>query len=122
MSDSSKAEGQVIQGHLHKARRAEVPNLAEVRKYRQIFHEFLVDCTLEILEADRNKEILRIKLSVDFDVICNDSPVPNRQRGICSPIKTDDIRRFENAARKVFGNVAEPCTTAWLGNLGRSSD
>ena len=113
MSDSSKAEGQVIQGQLHKARRAEVPNLAEVRKYRQIFHEFLVDCTLEILEADRNKEILQIKLSVDFDVICNDSAVPNWQRGICSPIKTDEIRRFENAVRKVFGNAAKPCTTAW---------
>jgi len=122
MSDSSKSEAQVIQEQLHKARRAAVPNLAEVRRCREKFYEFLVDRTLEILEADRNEEILRIKLSVDFDVISNDSPVPNKQRGICSPIKTDEIRRFENAARKVFGNVAEPCTTAWLLNRGRSSD
>ena len=120
MSDSSKAEGQIIQGQLHKARRAAVPNLAEVRKCREKFYEFLVDCTLEILEADRNKELLRIKLSVDFDVFSNDSPVPNKQRGICSPIKTDEISRFENAVRKVFGNVAEPCTTAWLRNRGRT--
>jgi hypothetical protein len=122
MSDSSKAEGQVIREQFRDACRAEVPDLTDVRKCREIFYEFLVDRTLEIMEADRNKELLRIKLSVDFDVISNDSPVPNRQRGICSPIKTDDIRRFENAARKVFGNVAEPCTTAWLLNLGRSSD
>ena len=93
MSDSSKAEGQVIREQFRDARRAEVPNLTDVRKCRKIFYEFLVDRTLEILEADRNKEILRIKLSVDFDVICNDSPVPNRQKGICSPIKTDEIRR-----------------------------
>ena len=62
MSDSSKSEAQVIQAQLHKARRAAVPNLAEVRKCREKFYE---------------------------------------------------IRRFENASRKVFGNVAEPCTTAW---------
>ena len=113
ISDSSKSEGRVIQEQLHKARRAEVPNLTEVRKCREIFYEFLVDRTLEIMEADRNKEILRIKLSGDFDVISNDSPLPNQQRGICSPIKTGEIRRFENAVRKVFGNNAEPCTTAW---------
>ena len=122
MSDSSRAEGQVIQEQFRDACRAEVPNLTDVRKCRKIFYEFLVDRTLEIMEADRNKELLRIKLSVAFDVISNDSPVPNKQRGICSPIKTDEIRRFENAARKVFGNVAEPCTTAWLLNRGRSSD
>ena len=122
MSDSSKSEAQVIQEQLHKACRAAVPNLAEVRKCREKFYEFLVDRTLEILEADRNEEILRIKLSVDFDVISNDSPVPNKQRGICSPIKTGEIRRFENAVRKMFGNVAEPCTTAWLRNRGRTTD
>ena len=113
MSDSSKAEGRVIKEQLQKARRAKVPNLAEVRKYRQIFYDFVVDRTLDILEADRNKEIFRIKLGVELDVISNDSPVPNKQRGICSPIKTDEIRRFENTVRKVFGNNTKPCSTAW---------
>ena len=113
MSDSSKTEAHVIREQLLEACRAEVPNLAEVRKCREIFYEFLVDCTLEILAADRNEETLRIKASVDFDVISNDSPVPNKRRGICSPIKTDEIRRFENAVRQVFGNDTKPCTTAW---------
>ena len=56
MSDSSKAEGQVIREQFREACRAEVPNLADVRKCREIFYEFLVDRTLEIMEADRNKE------------------------------------------------------------------
>ena len=54
MSDSSKTEAHVIREQLLEACRAEVPNLAEVRKYRKIFYEFLADRTLEILEADRN--------------------------------------------------------------------
>ena len=113
MFDSIKIEAHAILEQLLEARRAEVPNLAEVRKYRKIFYEFLVDCTLEILEANRNEETLRIKLSVDFNVISNDSPCLSAPRGLSSPVKTDEIRRFENQVKEVFGNGAEPCTTAW---------
>ena len=112
MSESSRAEAQVLREQLHRARRAEVPNLAEVRKYREMFYEFLVDRTLEIMEADRNESTLRIKVSVDFDVIRNDSPRFSASRGLCSPVKTQEIRQFEEAARKVFGDV-EFCGTAW---------
>ena len=74
--------------------------------------DFLVDRTLEILEADRNEEHLRISAGVDFDVISNDSPCFSAPRGFCSPVKTEGIRQFEKAVREVFGDV-ELCETAW---------
>ena len=112
MSESFRAEAQVLREQLHKARRAEVPDLAEVRKYREMFYEFLADRTLEIMEADRYESAPRVKVSVDFDVISNDSPGLSASRGLCSPVKTEEIRQFEKAARKVFGDV-EFCGTAW---------
>mgnify|MGYP000898918927 CR=1 FL=1 len=113
MSDSSKAEGQLIQGQLHKARRAEVPNLAEVRKYQEMFYEFLDDRRIEIMEINRINEILAINACVVLDVINNDSPSLSDPRGFCSPVKSTEIKRFENMLREVFGPDIGPCTTAW---------
>ena len=112
MSDSSNTEAQVIQERLDKARRATVPNLAEVRKYREMIYELLVDRTLEIMEADRIEEILRSKADIDFDVISNDSPYLSAPRRFCSPVKTVYMRQFEKAVRRVFGDC-EFCETAW---------
>ena len=112
MSESSRAEAQLIWEQFQRALRAEVPDLSEVRKYREVFYEFLVDRTLEIMEADRNERTLRVKVSIDFDVISNDSPRLSNPHGLCSPVKTEEIRQFEEAVRKVFGDV-EFCGTAW---------
>ena len=114
MSISSDTEAQILHEQLIKARRTKVPDLAEVRKYREMFYEFLVDRTLEIMEADRNEEILRMKGGVDFGVISNDSPCLSAPRGLCSPVKTREIRQFEEAVRRVFGDI-EFCETAWWG-------
>lgn len=45
-------------------------------------------------------------------VISNDVPNPGEPRGICSPLKTDDIKQFEASARVVFGDI-ESCSTTW---------
>lgn len=48
-----------------------------------------------------------------FRVIETKEPSMSPPRGICSPTKTAEIRKFENSAKVVFGDV-ESSTTAWL--------
>ena len=113
MSNPHIDEFEAIREQLDNARRATIPDLAEIRKYREMFYEFLVDRTLELMESERNEEALRIKVGVDFSVISNDSPTLSAPHGLCSPVKSDDIRQFENLVRTVFGNRTEQCATAW---------
>ncbi len=101
-----------------------MPNLSEVRKYlrmssefRATFDDFMMKRTLELLEANRYKESLRIKVRTDLSVVRNDSPSVRNPKGICSPVKTDDIWGFEALVKEVFGNDAEPCTTAWRNKI-----
>ena len=94
------------------ARTADVPDLAEVRRCRERVYEYLADCVLEIMEADRAKAAPRRKTGPRLDVIRNDAPSPGMPKGPCSPVKTEEIRRFEESARAVFGDI-ESCTTGW---------
>ena len=113
MSDPHTDEIEAMREQLDNARRATIPDLAEVRRYREMFYEFLVDRTLELMESERNEEALRIKVGIDFSVISNESPTLSAPRGLCSPVKSNDIRQFENLVRKVFGSSTEQCATAW---------
>ena len=113
-------EGRFLRSELQNARRAKVPDLSEVRKYqamsnqfRAMFDDFIIRRTLEIMEAARNEEILRLKNALDLNVIRNDSPPNSGPKGFCSPVKSDDVRRFEGLVKEVFGNDTEQCTTAW---------
>ena len=118
--DTYMTEARFLRRQLQEARHAKVADLSEVRKYRRMsseframFDDFMVKRTLELLKANRNKEALRIKVRTDLSVVHNDSPSVRNPKGICSPVKTDDIWRFETLVKEVFGNHAEQCTTAW---------
>ena len=113
ISNQPKPEAQAVRAQYDQARRAAIPDLAEVRRYREILMEFVVDHVLELMEADQNKETVRVKVSVIRDVVTNNSPSLSAPRGFCSPLKPTEIRRFENRVKEVFGNDTEPCTTAW---------
>lgn len=113
MSEAHKDEFDAVLEQLDNARRATVPDLAEVRRCREMFYAFLIDRSIELLEAERNEAALQARVGVRFDVRSNDSPTLSAPRGLCSPVKSGEIRQFENLVRKVFGNSAERCTTAW---------
>jgi len=102
-------ELQKLHDRLDEALEAEIPCLPEIRRRRKRIITYLAACVMEPMhpvgDPPQKPSALR--------VIANDSPLPSTPRGICSPIKTDEIRQFEAAAREVFGNIG-PCTTSWL--------
>ncbi len=114
MTHSSVAELRALRGQLDEARTAEIPDLVEIRRCRDLWYERLADRALEIMEASKVRHTRSPFQAVNMlRVINNDSPLQSAPRGICSPVKTKEIRIFEDEMRIVFGKI-ESCTTAWL--------
>jgi len=108
-------EAQAVRAHYDEARRAEVPDIAEVRRYRDELFELVVQHALELMEGGSYEEPDQLPVRFTLRVIENESPILSTPKGPSSPIKTNEIRKFEVLARKVFGNV-ESCQTVWPEN------
>lgn len=116
MARTSDSEFEVIREQLGEAWRAEVPNLVEIRRCPRLLYEHLADCALEIMGASRDQKTIGLPFQAvsTLRVINNDSPLHSAPKGICSPIKTEEIRKLEEGVRNVFGDT-ELCSTAWVG-------
>ena len=108
MAESLESEGQRLSAQLHDAWTAEVPNVAEIRRCQEQLLENMLQCVINLMEADTAEPTNRVKLRV----IKNDFVYPSIPRGICSPVKTKEIREFEGLMRSVFGEL-ESCVTVW---------
>ena len=98
-----------LQDELDAARMANIPDLVEVRRCRKRFIKCLARLVREYM---REHEETPVEPPLQLTVITNDTPVPSEPRGFCSPMKTAEMRRFEQAVREVFGETGS-CTTAW---------
>ena len=108
MARTSDPELQALHNQLDEAWTADVPNIAEIHRCRTRIFKHLIRCALGLTDADAKKGAGQPTLRV----ISNDAPDASTPRGICSPLKTDEIRQFEASARAVFGDMAS-CTTTW---------
>jgi hypothetical protein len=90
------------------ARRAEVPDLNEVRATKDRFITYLARCVLDEMDRMDPPEPSGPRL----DVISNDGPVRRNPRRMSSPMKTAEIRAFELEVNRVFGTNAV-ATTEW---------
>ncbi len=108
MAFTPNADLQSLQDQLDAARAADVPDLAEIRKYKNRVIEYLARCTSEHMSADED----HVAGTTPLQLISTESPLPCIPRGICSPLKTPEIRRFEKLFREAFGDI-ESCTTSW---------
>ena len=108
MTSNYDSEFQSLTDQLEKAWSAEIPDLDEIRRCRERMVEHLALCVVEEM-GDGAHEPAR---DSSLRVICNENPDHSDPRGICSPIKTPDIREFERLFRVAFGDSVA-CTTAW---------
>lgn len=95
------------------ARRAEVPDLREVRAAEALFIEYFAWCVLEVMDCGIDCGTAN-PAGPRLGVIRNDGPVRDNPRGMSSPVKTDEIRAFEDKVRRVFG-VDASATMEWPG-------
>ena len=109
MAITSDPRLQELHDQLDEALEADIPSLPEIRQRRQKIIMHLARCVWEVLYAHGEVAPASSRLRV----ITNDSAAPGSPRGICSPVKTDELRQFEESAREVFRN-AGTCTTVWL--------
>ena len=109
MAITSDPRLQELHDRLDQALEADIPSLPEIRRRREKIFMYLARCVWELLYAHGETAPAGSRLRV----ITNDSPAPRSPRGICSPVKTDELRQFEASAREVFRN-AGTCTTVWL--------
>ncbi len=96
MASTSDSRFQVLGDQLDEAWTADIPNLVEIRRCRKQMIEHIALCVLEVMQADEDEHTNQLTLRV----ITNDSPLPSIPKGICSPIKTEEIKRFEDLAGK----------------------
>ncbi len=108
MTQSPDLKFQALADALQKAWAAEVPNIPDILRCQERITEHLARCAWEFTQADGDEPADRLS----FDVIRNDAPEASAPRGICSPVKTDEILQFEASVRAVFGDI-ESCTTIW---------
>ena len=99
------------------ARRAEIPDLNEVRAKRRRIIEYLAECVLEVMRGCTTSTDA-VPTGPRLRVIRNDGPVRRNPRGMSSPIKTDEIRAFEARVNRIFGIDAR-AVTEWP--AGKSS-
>jgi hypothetical protein len=109
MAITSDPELQELHDRLDEALEADIPSLPEIRRRRNKIMRYLARCVWDMLYAHGETA----PASSGLRVITNDSPAPGSPKGICSPVKTDELRHFEALAREVFPN-AGTCTTVWL--------
>lgn len=109
MTSNYDSEFQSLKDQLDQAWSAEIPDLGEIRRCRERMVEHLALCVVEEMGDDAHEPADDSSLRV----ICNENPHQSDPRGICSPIKSPDIREFERLFRVAFGDSV-CCTTAWL--------
>ena len=109
MTITSDPELQTLHDQFDEAPAADVPNLVEIRIRKDRIYEYIARCVIDVMNTGWNEQSDRVTLRT----ISNDSPMPGAPRGNCSPVKTLEIRRFEDLVRKVFGDVGS-CETAWV--------
>jgi hypothetical protein len=78
---------------------AEIPNLARVRAYEAQLLDYIVWCLSNRLWEKSEQPDRR----PDLSVITNDGPLQPNPRSMSSPLKTDEIRRFEAHVGHIFG-------------------
>lgn len=108
MAHTPDPEFDALRAQLEKARRAEVPDLVEVRACTDRLCRYLAPLVFEQMYPETEKPGKPLTLKV----LDNPSPRPAASRGICSPIKTEEIRRFEALLREAFGAI-ESCSMSW---------
>jgi hypothetical protein len=99
------------------ARRADIPNLVEIRSTEESLLELLIPALEEHVDEMHETSRCREAFPVltELRLLTNDSPTEIEPKGMCSPVKTADIRRFEQQVRAVFGD-AGTCQTIWPGH------
>lgn len=108
MAITSDPRLQELHDRLDEALEADIPSLPEIRRRQEKIIMYLARCVWEVLHAHGEEAPARSRLRV----ITNDSPMRGIPRGISSPIKNDETRRFEALVREVFPNAGS-CTTIW---------
>jgi hypothetical protein len=91
------------------AKMANVPDLAEVRKRKKRIIEYFTWCVLE----EMRKHARRADRGPRFRIIANDGPLLHNSRRMSSPMKTPELRNFEDRVRYVFG-IDSTAMTEWL--------
>lgn len=99
---------QQLMDDLYAAKAADVPVLAEVRKRRELIVRYFTWCVREEMRRHGRPA----DTEPPFRVITNDGPVQPNPRRMSSPVKTNDIREFENRVSRVFG-IAASAITEW---------
>ena len=88
------------------AKNAEIPSLVEIRECDQRIIKYFTRCVMEEMGWFREPAVRYPALRV----ITNDGPVQHNPRRMSSPLKTDEIRDFENRVCQVFGIEASAMT------------
>jgi hypothetical protein len=115
MKNDNRPRGEILNQQLQDARAAQVPNIAEIRSLTEQLVDHIVDYILEHFdEPTLEAPTLEAPSDPPLMVIRNAAPIHSDSRGIASPIKTDDVRVFEDLIRGAFGEI-KSCTTAWNG-------
>ena len=97
---------QQLMDYLDAAKAADVPVLAEVRKRRERIIRYFTWCVRE----EMRQRATPADYESPFRVISNDGPVQPNPRRMSSPVKTDEIRDFEDRVSRVFGIEASAMT------------
>lgn len=101
---------QQLMDDLDAAKAAEIPRLSEVRERWERIVRYLTRCVRQ--EMRRHAD--RANREPPFRVITNDGPVQPNPRRMSSPMKTDEIRDFEERVSRVFG-IEASAITEWPG-------
>lgn len=92
---------------------AEIPSLNRIKELQKQEIKLIASVVKRLMDGEElpSKE-LPCEPRVKLKVFTNTTPAGIEPDGICSPIKTDAIFKFEESIRDVFGEV-ESSTTAW---------
>ena len=100
------------------AREAKIPDLNEVRAAKDRIITYLAKCVLEYMESHADPEPpelrRRRRTRRRLRLISNDGPVRRSPHRMSSPLKTGEIRAFEDRVNRVFG-IDATATTEWPG-------
>ena len=107
---------QQLTDDLDAAKAADVPVLAEVRECRERIIRYFTECVRE----EMRRHAMAMNREPPFRVIANDGPVRHNPRRMSSPMKTDEIRDFEDTVSRVFG-IRASAMTEWARGFGWSS-
>jgi hypothetical protein len=100
------------------ARSAPIADLAEIRRLNLLAEE-AENKWVESVQENWDELYLILTCGCHYSrmrvVLENDRPRKSPPRGLCSPVKTDETRRFEALVRRVFPG-AQQATMEWRGD------